>query len=235
VLRLAALLLVAVALVGCGSSQSASRQVTSVTRRYFAAVAAGNGPEACSLLSDAAKVSLRRGVTAVQPNAFNPMTPTCPQDIQAAHALMASEALAQLRTVALGPSAVSGNRATVRAVLGSRNFEVPLSKTPAGWRIGGPVTLPASTIVGRVGPAAENLAALEVQLSAGEVRAAAINKRIHIVHVTLRDGRKALVRYARHEEPGVAASLRAKGVSVTIMTQAEAERDAATLGVGQTP
>jgi hypothetical protein len=154
---------------------------------------------------------------------------SCPQEIEAVHAILSSQYLGQLRNVSLGVPRISGEGATLRAVTGSRATNVLLSKTSGGWLID-TLGVYASTMP-RPAPTApvEGVAALESQLAAGEVQAATINKRIRTVHLTLSDGRKVLLRYAAHEEPRVAAELAAKGVPVTIMTQVEAERDAATL------
>jgi hypothetical protein len=199
-------------------------------------VASGNGSEACSLLSDAAKLSLRHGLKTVEPNTYKPTTLSCPQEIQVVHAILSSAYLSQLRNVTLGVPTVSGEGATLRAIAGSRATNVLLSKTSGGWRIDtlgvyGSTTQPPASTTPRSAPTApiEGVEAVEHQLAAGEIRAATINKRIRAVHLMLSDGRKVLVKYRRHEEPKIAIGLRAKGVPVRIMTQAEAERDAASL------
>jgi ATP-dependent Zn protease len=62
----------------------------------------------------------------------------------------------------------------------------------------------------------ESFTAFQQQLSAGQIQSATFNKRAHTLHLTLSDGRLMLVSYPSHEEPQLAALLRAKGVTVTV-------------------
>ena len=62
----------------------------------------------------------------------------------------------------------------------------------------------------------ESFTTFQQQLSAGQIQSATFNKRAHTLHLTLSDGRLVLVSYPSHEEPQLAALLRAKGVSVTV-------------------
>jgi hypothetical protein len=228
--RVPALFAVVVTFAGCGGSQSDSSQVTSVIHRYFAAVANADGAEACSLLGSEAKERLARNAAAFSAYIHTKKFLTCPQQVAIATAVLSSEARLAFRNPTVTVGTVSGNHATVRVAVGSRRLEVPLSKASGGWHIDdGGLSVSTSAHVQQVAPVRENPEALEAQLAAGEVRAATINKRIRTVHVTLSHGRKVLARYGKHEEPKVATGLRAKGVPVTIMTQAEAERDTATL------
>lgn len=127
-----------------------------MTHRYFAALADGNAAEACSLVSEAAKLSFHRVVNAVTPNALRSDAVSCTKEIAVVPALLDPNAHAQLLHVALGVPRVSGRTATVRAVVGSRAVEVPLAKTSAGWRINGlDGHLVVSTIVGTVGAGVE--------------------------------------------------------------------------------
>jgi hypothetical protein len=72
----------------------------------------------------------------------------------------------------------------------------------------------------------EGMAEYEKQLSGGEVAAATFNKKIRSLHLTLKDGRHMLVKYAAHEEPKLAAQLQAKRVPVTVLKPAEADKEA---------
>jgi hypothetical protein len=65
------------------------------------------------------------------------------------------------------------------------------------------------------------------QLAAHEVTAVTINKRVRTLRVTLSDGRHVLARYPKHEEPAVEARLKGKGVTVTVLSKALAEKQAA--------
>jgi hypothetical protein len=73
----------------------------------------------------------------------------------------------------------------------------------------------------------ESVQAYEKQLSGGQIAAATVNKRVRSVHLTLKDGRHMLVKYAPHEEPKYAAALEAKGVQVTVLQPAAAAKEAA--------
>jgi hypothetical protein len=72
----------------------------------------------------------------------------------------------------------------------------------------------------------ETVQEYEKQLAGREIQAATFNKRVRSIHLTLKDGRHVLVRYAAHEEPKYAAQLRAKGVPVTILAPAQAAKEA---------
>ena len=73
----------------------------------------------------------------------------------------------------------------------------------------------------------ESIPAYEQQLSSGQIAAATINKKVRSVHLTLKDGRHALVKYAAHEEAKYKTALEAKGVPVTVLKPAAANKEAA--------
>lgn len=62
----------------------------------------------------------------------------------------------------------------------------------------------------------ESYTTFQQQLAGGEIVTATFNKKAHTVHLFLKDGHYALVSYPSHEEPALAAQLRAKGVVVTV-------------------
>jgi ATP-dependent Zn protease len=64
----------------------------------------------------------------------------------------------------------------------------------------------------------ESYTEFQKQLDRGQIHAATFNKKAHTVHVTLQDGRHVLASYPSHNEPRIAAQLRAKGVSVKVKT-----------------
>ena len=72
----------------------------------------------------------------------------------------------------------------------------------------------------------ESFAAFEQQLNKGEIRSATFNKKAHTLHLLLNDGRLALISYPSHEQPQLAAQLRAKGVAVTVQKKAKAVKKA---------
>jgi hypothetical protein len=177
-LRVIAVLAVIATLAGCGGNQSDDSGVTSVAHRYFAAVASGNDPQACSVLSDPAKLSLRRQVKAAQPYTHRNTKLTCPQELAAVHAFL-GRSLGQLRDAALGVPRVSGDAATLPVVIGSRAFDVRLLKTSAGCLIDALAAhVATSTIIGERGTAVEqvccsvgHLAALSIEPPSAVVRA----------------------------------------------------------------
>ncbi len=73
----------------------------------------------------------------------------------------------------------------------------------------------------------ESVQAYEHQLAGGQITAATINKRVRSVHLTLKDGRHVLVKYAAHEESKYVSALEAKGVPVTVLKPAAAAKEAA--------
>jgi hypothetical protein len=72
----------------------------------------------------------------------------------------------------------------------------------------------------------ESVQEYEKQLAASQIEAATVNKRVRSIHLTLKDGRHVLVKYAAHEEPKFVAQLQAKGVPVTILASAQAAKEA---------
>src|SRR5262249_34262494 len=70
----------------------------------------------------------------------------------------------------------------------------------------------------------ESLPAFEGQLSAGQIESATFNKKAHTLHLRLKDGRHVLVSYPSHEEPQLAANLRAKGVVVHVEKKKKATK-----------
>jgi hypothetical protein len=72
----------------------------------------------------------------------------------------------------------------------------------------------------------ESLQEYEQQLAGGQIAAVTINKLLRSLRVTLKDGRHVLARYDKHQEPTVAAALKAKGVPVTVLVPAAAQQEA---------
>ena len=72
----------------------------------------------------------------------------------------------------------------------------------------------------------ESIQEYEKQLASGQIQSATFNKRVRSVHLTLKDGRHMLIKYAAHGEPALAAQLAAKGVPVTVKKPAEAAKEA---------
>ena len=83
-------------------------------------------------------------------------------------------------------------------------------------------TVPAAGAAGTVAYQPETFAEYQQQLAGGQIRAAAINKRVGSVRVTLKDGRHLVAKFKRKEEKSVAAALTAEHVPVSVLTRAEA-------------
>jgi ATP-dependent Zn protease len=84
------------------------------------------------------------------------------------------------------------------------------------------LTLGAGVTAGLAGAAEvikfqhESYPQFQKQLTSGQIHAATFNKKAHTVHVTLQDGRHVLASYPSHNEPQIAAQLRAKGATVKV-------------------
>jgi hypothetical protein len=85
---------------------------------------------------------------------------------------------------------------------------------------------PASVAAGAGNYERESEAAFEQQLAARQIRSAVINRRLQTVRVKLRDGRRVFAHYPKHQYARVRAELRAKRVAVTVLTPAQAAREA---------
>jgi hypothetical protein len=70
----------------------------------------------------------------------------------------------------------------------------------------------------------ESLPEFETQLKGGQIREAAINRRLKTVRLTLTDGRHMLITYSRGEEPRVRSELEAKHVPVSVLNTAQAKK-----------
>jgi hypothetical protein len=89
------------------------------------------------------------------------------------------------------------------------------------------LALGAPSALGAVGYQDESFTEYEAQLTAGQIREAAINKRLRTVRVTLKDGRHVRAKYAPHEEPRVLRELRARHVAVTVLSTSQAKKEQA--------
>ena len=71
----------------------------------------------------------------------------------------------------------------------------------------------------------ETFAEYQTQLNAGQIQEVVINKRLRSMRITLKDGTHVLARYAPKQEPATSAALKAKGVTVSVLKRAEAEKE----------
>jgi ATP-dependent Zn protease len=72
----------------------------------------------------------------------------------------------------------------------------------------------------------ETEAEFQQQLAAKQVQSVTINKRLRSMRVTLKDGTLLTTRYPKKQSEQTAQRLRARGVHVTVLTPAEAKREA---------
>ncbi|HEX3909197.1 MAG TPA: hypothetical protein VHW67_00675 [Solirubrobacteraceae bacterium] len=93
--------------------------------------------------------------------------------------------------------------------------------------------LALSLALGALAPAAlaasaksESEAEFQQQLAAKQVRAVVINKRERSMRVTLKDGTVITTRYPKKQSEQTKQRIEAKGVSVTVLTPAEAKKEA---------
>jgi Flp pilus assembly protein TadB len=68
----------------------------------------------------------------------------------------------------------------------------------------------------------ETLAELEKQLAAGQIQSVVVNKRLRSLRTTLKSGEHVIARYKPKEGPRLTSALKAKNVTVTDLTPAEA-------------
>lgn len=121
---------VAVALVGCDSSESPSAQARSVVQRLYADLAIGNGKAVCALLTTGAREQIVRAAQ------FPPVHLSHATDCAAIVTGMRRAQLKGFRGFSVGKATVARGAATVvvRAPDGSEGH-LPLVKTASGWRI----------------------------------------------------------------------------------------------------
>jgi len=71
----------------------------------------------------------------------------------------------------------------------------------------------------------ESEAAFAKQLAKKEVASVTINKRLRTMRVTLKDGSHYLAQYPKKAEPQTVSRLEGKGVSVSVLSKSEAEKE----------
>jgi hypothetical protein len=72
----------------------------------------------------------------------------------------------------------------------------------------------------------ESQPAYEQQLASGQIASVTFNKRVRSLHITLKDGTHYLAHYKAKEEPTIAAALKAKGVTVAVLSPTAAKTEA---------
>jgi len=74
--------------------------------------------------------------------------------------------------------------------------------------------------------APESEATFKQQLDAKKIESVVINKRLRSMRITLKDGSHVLAKYPKKQSEAAIAELRAKGVAVTVLSSAQAKKDA---------
>ncbi len=142
---LATLAALSLMLNACGGSSSETERARSVVQRFRAALAAHDGPEMCSLLSNESKREVAKFTAAITPAANGKKVQGC---IALGNLLRTaahnSNASLRIRDARIGTPKLSGGRATVLVrEPGEAPRELTLIKTPKGWKI--TLTPPASS------------------------------------------------------------------------------------------
>lgn len=71
----------------------------------------------------------------------------------------------------------------------------------------------------------ESAQAFEKQLASGEIEKARINRSVRHLDLTLKNGQHFVYVYAAHEEPAVAAKIKAKNIPLEVLTPAAAKAE----------
>lgn len=72
----------------------------------------------------------------------------------------------------------------------------------------------------------ESEATFKQQLDAKKIESVVINKRLRSMRITLKDGSHVLAKYPKKQSEAAIAELRAKGVAVTVLSSAQAKKEA---------
>jgi hypothetical protein len=124
----------AVLLTGCGGSRSESAQVRRLTASWLAAIAAADGSKACALITPAAKQEVMRSARVLRKQLGRTEPVTCTEyltniyDSVARHAAL--ERITEVTLASNGDAAMAHIRVAHESAT-----EIPLAKTPAGWRV----------------------------------------------------------------------------------------------------
>jgi hypothetical protein len=134
--------IVAVALVGCGSSPKPKltdpQQVEQVLRSYLSAQTHGDGQTACSLLTDSAQRQLETLVLQAAKGAL-PSRPSCQDAVGLVQALAGAKLLDALSKARIGQVRVQGDTATSEIIDGTAfgHQQVSLQRSGSAWKIAG--------------------------------------------------------------------------------------------------
>jgi hypothetical protein len=71
----------------------------------------------------------------------------------------------------------------------------------------------------------ESLAEFERQMNAGQIQAAVFNRKVRSIRLTLKNGEHALVHYPKRDAPPLEATLKAKHVAVSQLSEALANKE----------
>jgi fructose/tagatose bisphosphate aldolase len=131
----AAVTLAALALTvgGCGQDQGESDAVRSAARSYFAALASGNGGQACRMLTDEVRKQFVAGVAAIT-SASN-----CEQALRTVLKGSSGHLVRRVaRAARIGQAKVDGDTATVKLSSNAQEVDVRMRKQHGAWRVDQP-------------------------------------------------------------------------------------------------
>jgi hypothetical protein len=220
-------------LASCGGS-SASSTPTSVVHSYVSALASDDGTTACSLLTGEVKQRLVRGAAALALLGHGSAGVSCPDALRNASSLLGADQVAELHKAKIALASQTGRQAIVHVTLPNGHVgSVPVENTAAGWL----VTAAPGSLLGRGEVEREALTTYEQQLAANEIASVTVNKApLHRgIKVTLKDGRHVFVRYPLGTLSSLRAALSERGVPITFVSLAQAEREAGEPAPAESP
>ena len=71
----------------------------------------------------------------------------------------------------------------------------------------------------------ESIAAFEQQMNSGQIQTAIFNRKVRSIRLTLKSGEHALVHYTKGQAPALEATLKAKHVAVSRLSEAVANKE----------
>jgi hypothetical protein len=120
----------ALAAGGCGQDQGESDAVRAAARSYFAALASGNGAQACRMLTDDVRKQFVAGVAAIT-SASN-----CEQALQTVLKGTSGHLVRRVaRAARIGQAKVDGDTATVKLSSNAQEVDVRMRKQGGAWRV----------------------------------------------------------------------------------------------------
>jgi hypothetical protein len=129
----AGLVALSLALGACGQDQGESDAVRAAARSYFVALAAGNGAQACRMLTDEVRKQFVAGVAAIT------SASDCEQALQTVLTGSGGHLVRRVAKAArIGQANVDGDTATVKLSSNAQEVDVRMRKQRGAWRVDQP-------------------------------------------------------------------------------------------------